>query len=455
MTEPTPPPAPTIRVLILNWNGRAYLEACLNALRAQTYAPESVILLDNGSTDDSIAFVRDRFPEVVVRANGGNLGFAAGNNVALDALAADAALLLNPDVVLSPGCLAALAAALAADPTIGMAGCKLWYPGGTILQHAGGFITHPQALPGHYGIGEPDTGQHDTPRDVEYLIGGALAVRRAALEQVGLLDEGFFLFFEDVDLCARVRAAGWRVIYAPQATGVHVESATTGKGSFAYLQRFHTGRWRYLLKHFPAEEITGATLSAEMAWLDQIGAAERRAVTLAYVATRRNLGDIWGARRREGAGPLSPETQRAVEAALGQLADRARRAGFEATGLAALRAKAELRVQPFTSTVPLIGPLIVRLRTAWNDVASRWYLDHLMFQQNEFNRLAVQQIEAYEVELREQLELLEEQIVAVAEGQRRAQELEAQLADLERELTAGNKSAKRSNSQDALSVSKR
>ena len=440
MTTLTPPPPPTIRVLILNWNGRAYLEACLNALRAQSHAPESVVLLDNGSTDDSLAFVRDQFPEVLVRANGGNLGFAAGNNVALRDLSADAALLLNPDVVLSPDCLAALAKTLASDPAVGVVGCKLWYPGGTILQHAGGFITHPQALPGHYGIGEPDTGQHDAPRDVEYVVGGALALRRSALERVGLMDEGFFLFFEDVDLCARVRAAGWRVVYEPQATGIHVESAVAGKGSFAYWQRFHTGRWRYLLKHFPAEEIVGATLNTESAWLDQLGAAERRAATLAYVATRRNLGNIWGARRREGAGALPPETQRAVEAALGQLADRARRAGFEAVGLAGLRAKAELRAQPFTSTAPLIGSLIARFRTAWNNVASRWYLEHLMFQQNEFNRLAVQQIEAYEIELREQLELLEEQIVVVTEGQRRVQELEAQLADLEREFAARDKS---------------
>ncbi len=429
---------PTIRVLILNWNGRAYLEACLAALRAQTYAPESVILLDNGSTDDSLAFVRERFPEVTVHNNGGNLGFSAGNNVALRDLPADVALLLNPDVVLSPDCLAALAAALASDPLIGIAGCKLWYPGGTILQHAGGFITHPQAMPGHFGIGEPDAGQHDTPRDVEYVIGGALAVRRATLERVGLMDEGFFLFYEDVDLCARARAAGFRVVYVPQAAGIHVESATTIKGSFAYWQRFHAGRWRYLLKHFSLEEIMGATMDAEIAWLNQLGAAERRAVTLAYVATLRNMGNIWSARRLEGAGPLSPETQRAAEDELRQLADHSRRAEFDAAGLAEMRAKAELRAQPFISNAPLIGSLIARFRSAWNNVASRWYLDHFMSQQNKFNQLVVQQIEVYEVLLREQLELLEEQLLFVTERQQRVQELEAQLADLERELAAAN-----------------
>ena len=79
-------------------------------------------------------------------ANGGNVGFAAGNNVALRDLTSDAALLLNPDVILSPGCVGALAAALAADPDVAIAGCKLWYPDGETLQHGGGYITHPQAI---------------------------------------------------------------------------------------------------------------------------------------------------------------------------------------------------------------------------------------------------------------------------------------------------------------------
>lgn len=147
-------------------------------------------------------------------------------------------MLLNPDVGLAPGTLAALAEALAADPRIGIAGAKLWYPDGETIQHAGGFITHPQALPGHYGIGAVDAGDYNTPRNVDYVIGAATALRRSMLDGIGLLDEGYFLYFEDADLCARARRAGYRVVYWPAATGVHVESATAAKGSFAYLHRF-------------------------------------------------------------------------------------------------------------------------------------------------------------------------------------------------------------------------
>ena len=418
---------PTLAVIILNWNGRAYLEACLAALEGQSPTPDRVILVDNGSTDDSVAFVRARFPWVLIRENGGNVGFAAGNNAALRDETADIIVLLNPDMVLAPGGLAALAGAIAGDPAVGIVGGKLWYPGGEIIQHAGGFITHPQALPGHHGIGEPDEGQYDTPRDVEYLIGAAVAVRRTMLDEIGLMDEGFFLFFEDVDLCARARRAGYRVVYEPGATGIHVESATAGKGSFAYLQRFHTGRWRYLLKHFPPTEIVEQTPAAEAAWLNGLDAAERRAVGLAYLSTLHRLPNILQIREREGAGALSADERVAIEAALVALRERAREGAFDADAMAKLSAAAVLHEQPFTSTVPLIGPLIARLRAAWNDVASRWYLGHLMAQQNAFNTQAVSYLERYEIELREQIALLEEEIVVTTELQERIEGLEARI----------------------------
>ena len=175
------------------------------------------------------------------------------------------------------------------DPDVAIAGCKLWYPDGETLQHGGGYITHPQAMPGHYGIGEADAGQHDAARYVDYVIGAAVAVRRTALEQIGLFDEGFFLYYEDADLCARARAAGYRVVYEPRATAVHVESAVAVRGSFSYYQRFHTGRWRYLLKHFSADALLNETVPAEAAWLERIGDDERRAVSLAYLANLFNF----------------------------------------------------------------------------------------------------------------------------------------------------------------------
>lgn len=424
-------PALTFSVVILNWNGRAYLEACLDALRAQTRPAERVILADNGSSDGSPAFVRRRYPWVEVRENGGNIGFAAGNNAALRDVSTDAALLLNPDVVLSPDCLAALAEAMAGDPAIGIAGGKLWYPDGVTIQHGGGRITHPRAMPGHFGMGEADAGQCDQPRDVDYVIGAALAVRRDVLGQIGLLDEGFFLFFEDADLCTRAARAGYRVAYLPAATGIHIESATAVRGSFSYLYRFHSGRWRYLLKHFAVEEIAGATPTEEAAWLRRAPADERRAAGLAYLATRRQLPEIWAAREREGAGTVSPEARQAVDDSLATLQAAARPDALHAGTLDRLSLAAALWAP--APPVDGFGPraLAARLRALWNNIATRWHMRHYVARQTEFNRLAVEQIRRYEAEANEMMALLEEQAVIHSELQRRVQELQARISELQ------------------------
>ncbi len=306
-------------VILLNWNGRDYLEACLTQLLAQDYPHLQITLVDNGSTDDSVSFVRTRFPGVTIQENDANLGFAAGNNPALQATTADMAVLLNPDVMVAPDWLGRLVACFEQDAAITIAGCKLWYPDGQTLQHAGGYITAPQAMPGHFGIGEPDTGQWDEPRDCDYVIGAALALRTAALPELGLLDEGYFLYYEDVDLCARARRAGGRVVYEPSATAIHVESATAVKGSFNYLRRFHTGRWRYLLKQEAGAVLVDETMVAEADWLSRIDLDERLAVALAYQTTLNDLPDIWQARTESGAGPLPMAAMAAIERVLAEL----------------------------------------------------------------------------------------------------------------------------------------
>ena len=159
-------------------------------------------------------------------------------------------------------------------------------------------------------------------------------------------------------------------------------------------------------------------------------AGERRRAARSYLSAQHSLPDILRARAREGAGALSDGERRAVEEALAALLERARDGSFDREALGRLSAAGVLRERPFTSTVPVIGPLIARFRAAWNNVASRWYLNHLMTQQNAFNALAVSHLERYETELREQMALLEEEIVITTELQERVARLEAQLAAL-------------------------
>lgn len=386
---------PTVDVIVLNWNGRDYLPACLDALNRQTHPPASITVVDNGSTDDSLTWLRQTAPAVRLINLGANVGFAAGNNAALAESTAAVVALLNPDVVVSPDWLAQLAIACAASDRIGVVGGKLWYPDGRTIQHGGGYLRPPQALPGHYAIGEPDTGQADTPRDVDYVIGGAAAIRRETLHDVGLLDEGYFLYYEDVDYCLRARRAGWRVVYAPGATAVHVESATAVKGSFSYLGRFHTGRWRTILKHVDGRLIVAETLPAERAWLPGVDLDERLAAALAYQLTLTGWDEVLVAREREGLGKLDEDKATEIRAELRALRDAALALPGPPLTTGYLPNRSTITAPEFESSVPLVAAL----RTAWNNLAGRDYIAPLLTQQNAFNAALAAEVTARRVAL--------------------------------------------------------
>jgi GT2 family glycosyltransferase len=259
----------------------------------QDYPHYSVVLVDNGSTDGTVQFVREHFPAVQIIENHTNLGFAAGNNAALQQVSSPFVVLLNPDVELGTDWLSNLIESMMAEPDIGVAGCKIYQPGNNVLQHAGGYITFPQALPGHYGLAEIDRGQHDAIRDVDYVMGAAFAIRWEVIEAIGLLDEGFFLYYEDVDYCQRARNAGYRVVYLPKAQLVHMESSSTKKGSAFYYGQMHASRWRYMLKYYAAEDLLEATIPAETAWLVERGHEERLGLQYAYMNAQRQLPFLW------------------------------------------------------------------------------------------------------------------------------------------------------------------
>lgn len=287
---------PDVTLLILTWNARHILPACLETVFAQDYPYFTVMVLDNDSIDGTPAWVRTHYPAVQVVENGRNLGFAAGNNVGLRQVETPFVVLVNPDVELAPDWLTQLLAPMRQDPKIGVAGCKIYEPDGVTLQHAGGYITQPQALSGHYGLGERDVGQHDELREVEYVMGAAVAIRQEVIRSIGLLDEGFFLYYEDVDYCERARKAGYRVAYIPGAHLVHHESSTTRRGSAFYYGHMHAGRWRYMLKHSMAEQLMSATVPAEIDWLAQRACEERLGLQFAYRNAQRQLPFLWSQR---------------------------------------------------------------------------------------------------------------------------------------------------------------
>lgn len=227
----------SIAALIVAWNGAPDLRRCLSALLDQARPPEAILVVDNASADDTPDALRDGASAAAARGiafetvrNARNLGFTAGANVGLTRLldgSRDLVFLINQDAQPLPACLAAVGRAFEERPDLGALGCKIVYPDGVTLQHAGGCLAQPRRTAAHFGHHEPDRGQHDQARDVEFVTGAAMALRVEALRRVGVFDEAFAPgYYEDVDLCLRLRRAGWAVRYEPRAMVSHVESAS-------------------------------------------------------------------------------------------------------------------------------------------------------------------------------------------------------------------------------------
>jgi GT2 family glycosyltransferase len=271
-------------IIVINWNGAAYLDACLKALLAQTAAGDEVLVVDNDSTDGSVELLRSRFPDVRLVRNARNLGYAGGANVGLRSAQGDLFVLLNPDVEVHPGWLRALMGALR-EEQVGVVGCKLYYPDGQTIQHAGGIITFPLATADHYGYRQRDEGQWDREREVDYVTGAALALRRDVLDGVGFFDEGFYpAYYEEVDFCFRARDAGYQVRYVPEAVATHHEHAALGEESYWYIRYFHRNRLRFVLKHRGPQWFVEDFVPAEKAWVREgVPPRARRAFGSVYL----------------------------------------------------------------------------------------------------------------------------------------------------------------------------
>ncbi|MCS6859174.1 MAG: glycosyltransferase family 2 protein [Abditibacteriales bacterium] len=222
-----------ISLIIVNWNGKDFLRECLRSVRAEgarSDAPEmEVIVVDNASTDGSVLMVREEFPEAQLIENAANVGFAAGNNCGLRRCRGRYALLLNSDAQLQANALRALLTFMEAHADAGAAGAMLRYPDGRWQPSGRPFPTLHRFLAEVTGLyaragGDAHLLRNVDPeqvREVDEVSGACLMVRRAAWEQVGLLDENFFLLYEDVDWCRRLKKSGWKIFYVPQARVVH------------------------------------------------------------------------------------------------------------------------------------------------------------------------------------------------------------------------------------------
>jgi hypothetical protein len=230
---------PLVISVILNTNRREDTLQCLDSLRCNTYPNHKVIVLDNHSSDGSVPAIREAYPDVQIVNLEKNLGYAGNNNVGIEIAmkqGADWVFVLNEDIHLDAGCLAKLVEAGERDPQIGILGPLVYHHSEpTVIQSAGGMLgKHWQSI--HLGKDEPDQGQFDSPHLVEWISGCAILVRREAIEQAGMLDGSFFIYWEETEWCIRVSRAGWKIVNVPQAHIWHkgVQRNYEPKPSFIY-----------------------------------------------------------------------------------------------------------------------------------------------------------------------------------------------------------------------------
>ncbi len=217
---------PRTAIIVLNWNGLSDTLDCLASLQRLDYPDYEVVVVDNGSSDGSVEEIQAQFPAATLIANEKNLGFTGGNNAGLrHALAqgVDYALLLNNDTKVAPDFLQHLVKTAEADPQVGIAGPTIYYhERPDLIWSAGGAIDWKRGKTWMVGLNEPDTGQFGiAPREVDFVTGCALLAKRAVLEQIGLLDERFFAYYEETEWCVRARQAGFKIIHVPQARVWH------------------------------------------------------------------------------------------------------------------------------------------------------------------------------------------------------------------------------------------
>lgn len=230
--------APRVAIVILNWNGRRYLEQFLPSVLASTYANKEVVVADNASSDDSIAFLQTAYPTVRIIALDRNYGFARGYNDALRQVEADFYVLLNSDVEVSPAWIEPVVELMQSNIAIGACQPKLLlfaersqfeYSGA-----AGGWLDrfgYPFARGRIFDVCEQDHGQYDSTEPVFWASGAAMFVRAQAFHALGGLDEYFFAHQEEIDFCWRLQRSGYQVYCCPQSVVYHVGGGTLPKGN--------------------------------------------------------------------------------------------------------------------------------------------------------------------------------------------------------------------------------
>ena len=252
---------PTIAIVILNWNGRSFLEKFLPFVTASVCAGAEVIVADNASSDDSVSFLRERYPQLRVIEMDKNRGFAGGYNEALRHVDSDYYVLLNSDVEVKLGWLEPMIGLMESDWSIGACQPKIMmYSDKRSFEYAGAaggwldYLGYPFAKGRIFDVCEEDHGQYDRAEPIFWASGAALFIRARLYHEMGGLDTYFFAHQEEIDLCWRLQLAGYKIYSCPQSVVYHVGGGTLPKGNERKVFLNFRNNLIMMVKNMPAGE---------------------------------------------------------------------------------------------------------------------------------------------------------------------------------------------------------
>ncbi len=254
---------PDLSVVIVNWNAKKYIDQCLRSiLDSDCVEDMQIVVVDNGSTDGSVELISNKYKQITLICTNENLGFARGNNVGIRQCHGDYLLLINSDVEVRPDTISTIIDYMEKHDEVGMVGPRIVGVDGRVQRSWMGFpslwnmFCRAVLLDTVFPQVKLFNGfmrtylQHDAITEVDIINGCFWAVRRKALDQVGFLDDGFFMYAEDMDWCKRFHAAGWKVVYFPRAEALHYGGASSANAPVRFYVEMQKANHKYWCKHY-------------------------------------------------------------------------------------------------------------------------------------------------------------------------------------------------------------
>ena len=253
-----------LSIIIVNYNTSKLIIQALNSVYKNSKNINfEIIVVDNASKDDSVEMIKKHFPQVILIQNNENLGFSKANNIAIKRSIGEYILLLNSDTIVMEDTLEKMIKYMNDNPDVGASGCKVVLPDGSLDKACKRSFPTPQnalynalkldrLFPQSKVFGEYNLTYLDENEihDVDCLVGAFMMVRREVIEQVGLLDEDFFMYGEDIDWCYRIKQAGWRIVYYPKTKIIHYKGGSSKKKNTKIIYEFHRAMYLFFEKHY-------------------------------------------------------------------------------------------------------------------------------------------------------------------------------------------------------------